>query len=135
VSDEQLCRFCGRPIATLEQRKSIPDGEGPHLCWGTDADPCAKDLRGRIHALEQDLSRWMQENAELGEENARWRAAAQEAARQRDEARRSPVLRICADCGYCDRLEFCRHPERRERATVNMYAAPPDDCPIRKKKL
>lgn len=87
-----------------------------------------------VEALRQDLARWQKENAELGEENARWRAAAQEAVKQRDELKKLPVLRICADCGYCDKLEFCRHPERRERATVDMYAAPPADCPIRRKK-
>lgn len=88
-----------------------------------------------VEALRQDLARWQRENAELGEENVRWRAAAQEAVKQRDELRNLPVLRICADCGYCDGLEFCNHPERAKRGDVNMYAAPPDDCPIRKKRL
>lgn len=70
------CENCDRPLATKQDAKDIPPGEGEHLCWGA-CEP--EDWRARALKAEQQVR-------ELAEVAARNINDAQHLRRERDEA-------------------------------------------------
>lgn len=72
------CENCDRPLATEQDAKDFPPGEGEHLCWGA-CEP--EDWRARALKAEQQMR-------ELAEVAARNVNDAQHLQRERDEARR-----------------------------------------------
>lgn len=59
----EKCELCGRPKATADDWKNIPEGQGPEICWRTVGDPanCCTEaeaverLNGDVARLEDQL--------------------------------------------------------------------------------
>lgn len=56
------CETCDFPLATEEDWKTIPPGEGEHLCWGA-CEP--EDWRARALKAEAEVERLRLDNADL----------------------------------------------------------------------
>ena len=57
------CKYCGKTEATAEDYKTIPEGQGEHLCWASSGYECVSaeealdTARERIAALEAELAK------------------------------------------------------------------------------